>query len=167
MARGNGSEVRRAADGIRNDYNRFGGAPIPKDMGPADILLERIRVMAGYVAWLDAKIQQWPDALVALGQTNVDDKGSMQAFPTEKAAWLHEWHTSNDALVNYVKIALSANIDERRVALAESQASTVVSLLDQVFKEIELTPDQLLLVAQKLPNIIRGEIVARRADDGG
>lgn len=161
------SQVRQAAVQIRADYARFGGEPLPDDMGPAEILLERIRVMAGYVRWLDSKIQTWPDELVKLGHTNIDNKGGMQAFPTEKAGWLHEWHTSNDALVNYVKIAMAANIDERRVALAEKEGDTIMRILEQTFDQLQLTQDQLRLIPTIMPQILRGEVTRSVTTDAG
>lgn len=154
------SQVRRAASEIREDYARFGGAPIPADMGPAEILLERVRVMAAYVRWLDSKIQGWPDDLVELGVTNYDSKGSMQNAVSHKGAWLAEWHTSNDALVKYVQICLAANIDERRVALAERESETIMALLEAAFDRLELTADQMSRVPVIMGEVIRGRIAS-------
>lgn len=158
MARGGGSEVRAAAQQIQAESWKFMGAPLPDEMGPAEILLERVKVMGGYVRWLDGMIKQWPDKLVKLGMTNRDSKGSMQAFPTEKAAWLAEWHRASAELVNFCAIALKANIDERRVSMAEKESETIMNLLTQAFDRLELTEYQLGRVPIIMGEIIRNEI---------
>lgn len=161
MPRGNGSEVRAAAAQIQAESWKFMGEPLPSDMGPAEILLDRVSVMGGYVRWLDGKIKQWDDKLVKLGITNLDSKGSMQAFPSEKAAWLAEWHRASAELVNFCAIALKANIDERRVSMAERESETIMQLLEAAFDRLELTPAQLERVPSIMGEVVRSQIETR------
>lgn len=149
---------------IRRDA-RFGNFPIPDDMGPIDVLLDEMRRTHGFVYWIESKMLSWPDELLELGQSNTDDKGSMQVFPTNQAAWLEIYHKERGHLAKVAKLCIDAGITERQIALAEKQAEMMFVLINEAFEMLRLTPEQQTLVPKIMPAIIRrmaipGEVVS-------
>lgn len=134
---------------------RFGNFPIPHDMGPVDILLNELQRSAGFCMWIETKIAEWPDDLIPLGETNYDDKGSMQIAPTNDAAWLDVWQRERKHLATVAKMCIDAGVDERRVQLAEKQADLMFALINEAFTRLSLSAEQQAMVPQIMPALIR------------
>lgn len=110
-----------------------------RDIHPNDALLEEVYRSAGVVAWLDEVVKGLePDAMV-WGVTEQVDKqaGEYPGTDTTSAAelnvWIKFWQAERDRLVKASKAALDANIDERRVRLAESQGALVADVVKRIF----------------------------------
>jgi hypothetical protein len=143
---------------------RFGNFPIPADMSPIDVLVDELKRSAGFVYWIESKIMEWPDELIDLGQTNYDDKGSMQVAPTNDAEWLAVWQRERAHLARVAKLCIDAGVSERQVALAEKQAELMFSLINEAFTQLHLTDEQRRQVPVIMPALIRrlsipGEVV--------
>lgn len=134
---------------------RFGNFPIPADMSPVDILVDELKRSAAFCFWIESKMAQWPDELIDLGVSNVDDKGSMQAFDSNDKAWLDVWQRERKHLAAVAKMCIDAGVDERRVQLAEKQAELMFGLINEAFTQLGLSAEQQMQVPQIMPALIR------------
>lgn len=134
---------------------RFGGFPIPEDVSPVDALVDELKRSTAFCAWIESKMATWPDNLVKLGVSNMDDKGSMQAFPSEEAGWLAVWQSERKHLAVVAKMCIDAGVSERQIELAEKQTEIMFRLINEAFEMLRLTPEQQANVPKIMPAIIR------------
>lgn len=131
------------------------------DIDPVTALLDEVQWTAGHVAWLRTKVQELEEATLVWGETERVDKGATEFTGqdiTEAAApniWLQLYQKERSHLVNVCKAAISAGIEERRVRLAERQGDVIVSVLQKIFGDLNLTEEQLALVPQIVPIRLR------------
>lgn len=155
---------KRAVEEIRATA-RFGNFPIPDDMSPVDILVDELKRSAGFAFWIESKLADWDDDLVDLQTENIDDKGSMQIATNNKALWLDVWQRERAHLAKVAKMCLDAGVDQRRVELAEKQASVMFMLINEAFEMLKLTPEQQKAVPQIMPALIR-QLALPKAEPG-
>lgn len=134
---------------------RFGNFYIPESLAPADVMLDELKRSAGFVYWIESKMAQWADELIPLGETNYDEKGSMQVAPTNEAAWLAVYQNERKHLATVAKMCHDMGIADREIRLAEEQARIMFVLINQAFERIGLTPAQQQRVPQIMPALIR------------
>lgn len=134
---------------------RFGNFPIPDDMSPVDVLVDELKRSAGFCFWIESKMAEWDDELVMLQTENIDDKGSMQIATNNKALWMDIWQRERAHLAKVAKMCLDAGVDQRRVELAEKQASVMFMLINEAFDMLKLSPEQKAAVPQIMPALIR------------
>jgi hypothetical protein len=144
---GNARQVRAAAnrrlidEEARNAVVTYG---LPIDIDPADALLEEVCRTAGHVAWLERQVRALsPDQLV-WGKAEEVEKGASE-FPgtdtTQKAApnvWVVLYRDERQHLVAVCKAAIAADIDERRVRLAERQGALLAEVIRSLLEDPEL-----------------------------
>jgi hypothetical protein len=148
--------------------SRFGQFPIPQDMSPVDVLVDELKRSAGFCFWIEKQMAEWPDELVDLQTENLDDKGSMQIATNNKALWLDIWQRERVHLAKVSKMCIDAGVDERRVQLAEKQASVMFMLINEAFDMLHLSAEQKAAVPKIMPALIRqlaipGEVVTQDA----
>lgn len=149
---------------------RFGNFPIPEDMSPVDILMNELHRSAGFCHWIEIKFaEEFPDSLIALGETNYDDKGAMQTAPTNEREWIGIWQSERKHLAAVAKMCIDAGVDERRVSLAEKQSEIMFMLINEAFDMLHLSAEQKAIVPKVMPALIRqlaipGEVVAHHDD---
>jgi hypothetical protein len=134
---------------------------LPRDISPAEALLEEVRYSAGHVAWLRQKVAELEDAELVWGVREETEKTATE-FPgtdTTRAAavnmWLELYYRERKHLVDVTKAAISAGIEERRVRLAEAQGEIVVDVIRRILARLELTDGQSKLVPLVVPEELR------------
>ena len=106
---------------------------LSKDVSPSEALLEEVRWTAGHVDWLRDRVRDLEHDELVWGKTK-EKSGSLDpdrlpaAEVTESAApsvWYDLYERERKHLVAVCTAALRAGVEERRVALAESQGALV------------------------------------------
>ena len=119
----------------------------PMDIGPAEALLWRVRVLAGEVARLDEVIAGLEADELVWGKTHEvdDDTGAQPGTKTTYGARVNTWliirAQRERALQDACEAALRANIEERMVRLAEQQGASIHRLLMNVLTDFGVPLD--------------------------
>jgi hypothetical protein len=137
---------------------------LPREIAPEQALLEEIARTAGHIDWLNGIIQGLTKDELTWGLTGVEDKQATQFSGinrTEQAGiniWVELYQRERSHLVQVCKAALAANIDERRVRLAEQHGALLADVLRAVFgdPELGLSDEQ----RKKAPNVVRRHLAA-------
>lgn len=116
---------------------------LPRDVSPAEALLEEVRWSAGHVAWLREQI------------ANFDDGAGPIALEPGGKALLDLYADERDRLVRMSKTTLDAGVEERRVQLAEQQGALVASAIRRILVRLNLSPEQEALVGVVVPGELR------------
>jgi len=124
---------------------------------PDQALLDELYRTAGEVAWLDSKVRQLDDENLIWGitreKTGGDDHGvTREAKPN---AWYLLWHNARDRLVKVAEACKKANIEERRIQLAEDQGRAIAGAVIRILGRLELTDAQQALVPVVVPQELR------------
>ena len=139
LAHGSGSKKARAAAARRVEEAKAAEAAeravttlgLSRDVSPSEALLEEVRWTAGHVDWLRDRVRDLEHDELVWGKTKVKDGfGPMgpSAETTEGAVssvWYDLYERERKHLVAVCTAALRAGVEERRVALAESQGALV------------------------------------------
>jgi hypothetical protein len=134
---------------------------LPRDISPAEALLEEVRYSAGHVAWLRQRVAELEaDDLVWGIREEVEKNATeFQGTDTTSAAavnvWLELYYRERKHLVEVTKAAISAGIEERRVRLAEAQGAIVVDIIKRILARLELSDSQSRLVPMVVPEELR------------
>jgi hypothetical protein len=134
---------------------------LPRDISPAEALLEEVRYSAGHVAWLRQRVAELEaDDLVWGVREEVEKNATeFQGTDTTSAAavnvWLELYYRERKHLVEVTKAAISAGIEERRVRLAEAQGEIVVEVIRRILGRLELSESQSKLVPLVVPEELR------------
>jgi len=115
------THVRAAA---KNEYRKLLGKPI--EVSPEEALMNCIKIRSGEVAWLSdamAKLQEkdWTEETFAGKQFHL--------FARERQAALRD-------VAKFSQMAISLNIDERRVRILETYGETIANLLRGILDEL-------------------------------
>lgn len=131
------------------------------DVDPITALLDEVCWTAGHVAWLRERVREIEAEALVWGKTTEVDKQAAE-YPgtdtTEAAApniWLTLYQKERAHLVAACKAAISAGIEERRVRLAERQGDMIVAVLQKIFGDLNLSPEQLALIPHVVPARLR------------
>lgn len=134
---------------------------LPRDISPADALLEEVRYTAGHVAWLREQVQALEADQLVWGLTEEARKQATE-FPgtdrTEAAkpnVWVELYYRERKHLVDVTKAAISAGIEERKVRLAEAQGSLVAQVIRAILADLSLTAEQQQRVPEVVPRHLR------------
>lgn len=129
---------------------RFMGVPI--DIEPTDSLLMAVKVAAGHLAYLTAKVR-----LVA-------DEDALES-PNGRDRVLNVWgrlqQDAVDRLARVSKMALDAGVAERWVSLAQRAGEQIVGALERAMRDVKLPPAQ----ASALGAAFATQLVALEAAD--
>lgn len=148
------AERRQAEAQAARDVELFAAR---RDIHPAEALLELVQWTAGEVDYWRARVSEIEEADLTWGVTKVKDGGDDRGT-TEEAkphiAYVMLVDASN-RLERYSSAALKANIDERRVRLAESEGRVLAGVIQRILAALELTPEQAELVHVVVPRELR------------
>jgi hypothetical protein len=121
---------------------------LPRDIDPADALLEEVCRTAGHVAWLELQVRALSPEELVWGRVEEVEKGASE-FPgtdtTAKAApnvWVVLYRDERRHLVDVCATAIKAGIEERRVKLAESQGALLADVIRRLLEDPELGLDR-------------------------
>lgn len=130
---------------------------LPVDVDPAQALLDEVHWTAGHVAWLRAKVQDLHDDDLAWGMTKSktggDDRGD--TYEAKPSIWYGLYERERDRLIKVCEATIRAGVAERQVRLAEQQGAMVAGAIRQILDRLGLTPQQLELVPQVVPEVLR------------
>lgn len=123
-------EEAKAAEAAERAVTTLG---LSRDVSPSEALLEEVRWTAGHVDWLRDRVREVERDELVWGKTkeksgSLDPDGIPAAEVTESAApsvWYDLYERERKHLVVVCTAALRAGVEERRVALAESQGAMV------------------------------------------
>lgn len=122
---------------------------LPRDVDPTTALLEEVQVTAGHVAWLREEVRRLnPDELSwgkAQYQTGISAEGPVDVT-TEKAqspVIYDLYMRERKHLAEVSALALRAGVQERQIALAETQALQIAGVYHRALASITLTPEQM------------------------
>lgn len=138
--------------------NPLGGQPL--DIGPAEALLWRVRVLAGEVQRLDDLIATLERDELVFGvtreETTETPDGLLTRTITESRVntWVLLRHQRETMLQGACEAALRANIEERLVRLAEQQGAVIHRLLLAVLADFGIGPDD-TRIPEILPRRLR------------
>ena len=108
---------------------------LPRDIDPAQALLEEVQRTAGHVAWLEQTVRDLDPGALVWGVTEVAEKSSADDVSTDvteaarPSVWLELYHRERTHLVRVSKAALDAGISERLVRLAEQQGAQLAEVI--------------------------------------
>lgn len=128
---------------------------------PVEMLLNLIYGKGAEIAWLRAKVKSLDEEALTYGlteqQTGVGPQGpvDVSTFKTEQNIWWKLLREAENQLAQWTSMALRANIDERRVQIAESQGNAVAGVIRKVLDALQLTPAQAALIPQVVPAALR------------
>jgi hypothetical protein len=118
---------------------------LPIDVDPSTALLEQVHSLAGWVAWLEQRVQaDGPDRVITLG-LNGETPSPLMGLLLEH----------RKQLTAVAAAAIRAGVEERRVRLAEKQGDMLVSLIRAILDDLELTPGQRARVGEVVPRHLR------------
>jgi len=131
------------------------------DTDPITAILDEVCWTAGHVAWLRERVQEVEQAALVWGVTERVNKGAteFEGIDVTEAAvpniWLTLYQKERQHLLAACKTAHSMGIEEARVRLAERQGDMIVQVLQKIFGDLQLSPDQAALVPQVVPARLR------------
>jgi hypothetical protein len=135
------AERRLAAEEARLAVVTYG---LPRDIDPADALLEEVCRTAGHVAWLEQRVRELSPEEIVWGRAEEVEKGSSE-FPgtdtTQRAApnvWVVLYREERKHLVDVCATAIKIGIEERRVRLAERQGALLADVIRRLLEDPEL-----------------------------
>jgi hypothetical protein len=160
---------RRAADVaiLKQTAARLG---VPREVDPAQGILELVWEAAGNVEFYRQLLNGQP------GLTAADDDADADAvalygptfhnsgIPTGEAkrhVLVQMYDEERDRLERYVKDALAAKVDERRVQLGEAQAHNLFSAVTVAMQAAEMTAEQAETFKRALATSLRAHLVER------
>lgn len=134
---------------------------LPRDIGPAEALLEEIRATAGHVLWLRERVQELQADELTWGREQYTEgaDGSGEHFKSVEGARPHVlldlYDRERKTLVDLSRTALSAGVEERRVRLAEQTGAMVAQVIRRVLEGLNLSVEQQALVSTVVPRELR------------
>lgn len=173
----------------RMNIERFGGDRNLVNITPEEALLEEVRRAVAMVRWLEERIGAWnfehlnsvdPDdprldpesdefdpayrpAQPSLGGLPrlTDETFKGNATFTDEKEWLDLYRKEREHAIRVSKMAIDAGIAKRMVTLAEDQGRMLALAIRHVLDSLSLTQDQLAIVPQVVPGILRAVTVGQ------
>lgn len=127
------------------------------DIDPREALLDELRRCYAVVRFLDAQVAAEDLDDVVWGRTREkvggDDRGT--THEAGLSVWVRWWQDERDRLVVVSRECVKANIDERRMELAERYGDGLASVVRAILGRLELSEGQRVLVATVVPEELR------------
>jgi hypothetical protein len=139
------NHVRSAA---KEEYRRLLG--VKREIDPVQAIIECIQIRAGEVEWLSNRMAE------------LDQKHWIEDTMVGKQFHLYarERQAAINDLARYSQMAISLNIAERAVKLAETYGEMIAQLIQGILGDLELNEEQ----RSKVPGVVRRHLIAL---DGG
>jgi hypothetical protein len=134
---------------------------LPREVDPADALLEEVHRTAGHVAWLQVKVGDLDEQDLVWGTVQEVDRssGEFGGTDTTQAAkpnvWLELYRAERRHLAEVCKTALAAGVAERQVRLAEQQGALIATVIGRILDDLDLSAEQRGMVAEVVPRHLR------------
>lgn len=134
---------------------------LSRTIDPRDALLEEVWRTAGAVDWIQRKIAELDADQLVWGVTEEKTgvNGEHQIYQRTESAelniWVQLYQKERRHLVEVSKAAISAGIEERRVRIAEQQGQILGDAIRAILDDLELSPEQQLLVPRVVPARLR------------
>lgn len=142
---------------------------LPREVDPAQALLEEVHRTAGHVAWVGAVVAGLErDELVwglaeEIDRPVTDSGGGVETkHKAGVSVWVELYQRERRHLAQVSKAAIDAGVSERMVSVFEQVGAAYVSVLERVLDELELSPAQ----RQRVPELVRGHLVALTGGEG-
>lgn len=145
---------------------QFGGSHLSITLSPEEALLEEVRRSVAMVRFLEERIGTWQYA--AAPQSAQEEWPHLGGLPilmgetsrgaatfTDEREWLMLYREERKHSAQVSSLAINAGLAERMVRIAENQGQILASVIRAVLDALGLTPQQLQLVPQVVPDIIR------------
>jgi hypothetical protein len=130
------------------------------DVDPLDALLGELRRTAGHVAWLGTLIAQLQHEHADLKHSGLKQY-SAETGTTRPSVWVEIYQSERAHLARVAKDCVAANIDERRVKLAEDQGRLVADVIRRIVTALGLDP-----ASDDVREIVRRELTLVSGDPG-
>ena len=130
------AEKRLAAQAAQAELARLSLTAAP-DIDPADALLRSIAASYSMCQHLRAIVESFPDDSLTEREYTGEGGMHMRRVTAAEVDLLHTWETLH---ARVCLGALKAGIEERRIRLAEQQASTIVTVLRAALADLGLDP---------------------------
>lgn len=120
---------------------------LPRDIDPAEALLDEVRWTAGHVSWLRDRIQELEQDALVWGVTEQVERTATEFAGTDTthkaipSVWLDLYQKERKHLVDVCKAALAAGVEERRVRLAEQAGTQLAQVIRAVLTELGVADD--------------------------
>lgn len=134
---------------------------LPRDIGPAEALLEEIKASAGHVQWLRDRIRELEAGELTWGKVEYVEgvKGAEEQYKGTEAAKPHVLYAlyaaERKTLTDLSVAALRAGVEERRVRIAEQTGALVAQAVRRILERMDLSPVQQALVGTVVPEELR------------
>lgn len=134
---------------------------LPREIDPADALIEEVHRTAGHVAWLGGVVAEMDRAELVWGVTEEVNKTATEfsgidiTSSAKPSIWLDLYHRERAHLAKVCKDALAAGIAERQVRMAEQQGALLVGVIQRILDDLALTAEQRERVSEVVPRHLR------------
>jgi len=152
---------------IDGQRQKFGGDLTQVNVSPEEALLEEVRRSVAMVRWLEERIGTWqyeashdPDAKIPHPKLGglprlIDETSRGASSFTDEREWLMLYREERAHAAKVSKMAIDAGLQERMVKIAEDQGVVLATAIRQVLDALALSPEQIDLVPQVVPGILR------------
>lgn len=128
---------------------------------PVETLLNLIQAKAAEVAWLRSIVKEQTEEQLVWGETQhkhgLGPEGIVDEH-TEKAEqniWWKLLREAEDQLADWLTKASRAGVEERAITLAEDQAMHLVTAINRILAQMQLTSEQQKLQSTIIPKVLR------------
>lgn len=145
---------RGAARAAESEYRRLG---MPLEVDHSVAIMQELHRTAGAVEWYGGQVAALRASEIGWGMTREKEGGDDRGTTYEAAVnvYVVQWEKERDRLVRVAKTCHDMGIDERRVALAESQGQALAQVVRAVLARLNLTREQQELVSVVVPSEFR------------
>lgn len=134
---------------------------LPKEIDPAQALLEEVWRTQGHVVWLGEVVRQLRKKDIAWGITKVktggEDRGTTQEAKIN--AYVALYQDERKHLVRVTSEAVKAGVEEKRLTLETHRAEMVVAMLSTIFDALELNDEQASKLETLVPEALKATAV--------
>jgi len=139
------------------------GSPVSLDAKDLpQVILNQISAVAALVDWCQARIDELDsdqDVWFGVVKTSEEESAfgtkSIEVREARQHVLLQMQKDARRDVVQFAKVALDANIDERQVRLAEATGAQFETALTALLTAISATPEQMQTAATEIPRILR------------
>lgn len=128
---------------------------------PVETLLNLIQAKAAEVQWLRALVKEQTEEELVWGVTQKRSGFGPEGIideTTEKAdinIWWKLLREAENQLAQWTAAAARAGVEERAVTLAEEQAMQLVTAINRILAQLQLTSDQQRMTSTVIPAVLR------------
>jgi hypothetical protein len=128
---------------------------------PVETLLNLIQAKAAEVQWLRTIIKEMTEEQLTWGIAQHRDGFGPEGIIDEKTykaemnVWWKTLREAENQLAQWTAAAAKAGVEERAVTLAEDQALQLVTAINRILAQLQLTSDQQRMTSTVIPAVLR------------